>query len=273
MEFASAPLIRPATSDDLEAIVALTRARRNQLAVWEPWYWNPREGIDETHPMFLGWCIEHNPNCDVMVATENGIVVGCVFAQHRPDRTFLDDLCVIDERWPDIGSALIEASKGGNRLICAPTKDRMKHHWLESGPFTWASTFFSLRTPEAPPSHAKPEFLPLPDTLEQPPAHVFGLFDATTENGLRVSTADGYAIGSAPALPPPYDPGGPTTVIDRICGSNRRSVLEVALQEAARRGDVQVIVVVDRLDLELTGIVNDLGATQPVNLWLATLER
>jgi hypothetical protein len=247
MEFVSAPLIRPATSDDLEAIVALTRARRNQLAVWEPWYWSPRESIDEMHPMFLSWCIEHNPNCDVVVATENAIVVGCMFAHHRPDHTFLDDFCVFDERWPDIGSALIEASKSGKRLICAPTKDRMKHHWLE------------------------PEFLPLPDTLEQPPAHVFGLFDATTEHGLRVSTADGYAIGSAPALPPPYDPGGPTTVIDRICGSNRRSVLEVALQEAARRGDVQVIVVVDRLDLELTGIVNDLGATQPVNLWLATL--
>ena len=267
MEFASAPLIRPATSDDLEAIVALTRARGRQLARWEPWYWNPREGIEEMHPMFLGWCIEHNPNCNVLVATENEVVVGCIFAQHRPDHTFLDDFCVIDERWPDIGSALIEASKGENQLICAPTKDRRKHDWLESSPFTWASTFFSLRAPEAPPSHAKPEFLPLPEPLEQPPAHVFGVFDAHTENGLRVSTADGYAIGSAPALPPTYDPGGPTTVIDRIGGGNRRAVLQAALQEASRRSDVQVIVVADRTDLELIQIVNGLGATQPVNLW------
>ena len=103
--------------------------------------------------------------------------------------------------------------------------------------------------------------------MEQPSAHVFGVFDANTENGLRVSTADGYAIGSAPALSPTYNPGGPTTVIDRICGGNRRAVLGFALLEAARRGDVQVIVVVDRADQELTNIVNDMGATQPVNLW------
>jgi hypothetical protein len=259
--------MRPATAADLEAIVALTRARRNQLAVWEPWYWNPREGVDEMHPMFLGWCIEHNPNCDVTVAIENGIVVGCVFAQRRPDHTFLDDFCVAEERWTDIGSSLIEASKGGTQLICAPAKDRMNHTWLESSPFNWASTFFSLRTPAVPPSQAKTESLPLSNTLEQPSAHVFGVFDANTENGLRVSTVDGYAIGSAPVLPPTYNPGGPTTVIDRICGANRRAVLQAALQEAARRGDVHVIVVVDRSDQELTNIVNDMGATQPVNLW------
>jgi hypothetical protein len=267
MEFASAPLIRPAMSDDLAAIVPLTRARRKQLAAWEPWYWNPREGIDETHPMFLGWCIEHNPTCDVTVAIEHGVVVGCVFAQRRPDHTFLDDFCVADERWEDIASPLIETSTAVQHLICAPSKDSMKHQWLERSPFTWASTFFSLRTPAADPSHRTPEFLPLPKQLEQPPSHVFGVFDANTENGLRVSTADGYAIGSAPALPPPFDPGGPTTIIDRICGSNRRTVLDLALQEAARRSDVQVIVVVDRGDQELTNIVNDLGATRPVNLW------
>jgi hypothetical protein len=267
MKNAPAPLIRPATSNDLAGIVALTKARRRQLAVWEPWYWNPREGVDEMHPMFLGWCIEHNPNCHVSVAIEGGNIVGCLFAQHRLDHTFLDDFCVVEERWQDIGSALIDASIVANRLICAPMKDRAQHVWLGSTSFSGVSTFFSFRTPVVAPSRTSLEVVPLPEQLERPPAHVFGLFDAGTENGLRVSTVEGYAIGSAPILPPPYDPGGPTSVIDRVVGKNRRVVLEVALQEATRRGDVHVIVVVDHRDLELTEIVNDLGATQPVKLW------
>ena len=109
----------------------------------------------------------------------------------------------------------------------------------------------------------------LPTELGQPPAHVFGYFDSGTDNGLRVSTADGYAIGSAPAEPAAYDPGGPTTIIDRVCGPNRRNVVDVALQAASRRGDIHVIVVVDHTDDELTRILDEAGATQPVHLWRA----
>jgi hypothetical protein len=219
------------------------------------------------HPLFLRWCIEHNPNCDVSVATENEIVVGCVFAQRRPDHTFLDDFCVVDERWDDVGQALVEIADETEQLICAPSKDLAKHQWLESSPFTWSSTFFSLRTTGADTSSVAPGFLSLPEHLQRPPAHVFGVFNAQTENGLRVATADGYAIGSAPIVPPTHDPGGPTTVIDRICGDNRHAVLDLVLQQAKRRGDVHVIMVVDRSDDELTGIITELGATQPVHLW------
>jgi hypothetical protein len=228
---------------------------------------NPRTGIDETHPAYLGWCIEHNPNCDVEVATEDGLVVGCVFVNRRPDHAFLDDFCVADERWPDIGRALTETLIGAVRLICAPVADRAQHDWLQSSEFGWTSTFFSLRTPAPDPTHVAAEFVPLPNRLDDPPLHVFGSFDASTENGLRVSTTDGYAIGSVSAVPPAYDPGGPTTVIDRICGHNRPAVLVDALYAAANRGDVQVIVIVDHADHELTGIVKAAGATHPVNCW------
>ena len=270
-------LVRPAVSDDLAMIAALTLARRKQLALWEPLYWNPREGIDEMHPMYLGWCIDHNPNCDVSVATENGLVVGCIFVHRRPDHDFLDDFCVIDERWQDVGRALIEASTGVNRLICAPTKDNALHRWLQSSEFSWASSFFSLRTsdlhpvlhPDPDPLDADADSVTLPRELTRPPAHVFGRFDASTDGGLRVSTADGYAIGSAPTSPAAYNPGGPTTVIDRVWGTNRRNVVDAVLQAASRRGDIQVIVIVDHADGDLIEIVEQAGATQPVNLWRA----
>ncbi len=261
--------VRPAVGEDLAAITALTRARRNELALWEPWYWNPRNGIDETHPLYLGWCIDHNPNCDVLVATENGSVVGCVFINRRPDHDFLDDLCVVDERWEEVGQALIHPCPGVNRLVCAPAKDVAQHRWLQSNDLIWASTFFSVRTPDTPAAHTDGVYVPLPRALVQPPAHVFGIFDATTDNGLRVSTPDGYAIGSAPTLPAAYDPGGPTTVIDRVFGPNRRNVLHAALHAASRRGDIHVIVVVDHADHDLIEILNEAGATQPVNLWRA----
>lgn len=270
MNPAPAFLVRQATKDDLGGVTDLTRARRHQLALWEPWYWNPRDGIDETHPMYLRWCIEHNPNCDVLVATEHDLVVGCVFVSRRPDHAFLDDFCVVDDRWPAIGAALANASTGDQRLVCAPAKDNALHHWLQASEFRWASSFFSLNTRNAETSEMYAESVPLPSSLDQPPAHVFGSFDASTDNGLKISTADGYAIGSAPAVPAAYDPGGPTTVVDRVCGPNRRNVVQAVLHEASRRGDVQVIVVVDHADDDLKEILVAVGATQPVNLWCAS---
>ena len=262
--------LRPATRDDLEAITVLTRARRKALAAWEPWYWNPREGIDATHPMYLGWCISHNPNCDVVVAIDDGQVVGCVFIHRRADHEFLDDLCVVAHRWSDVGQALIGSQTAGVRLICAPRRDEAEARWLESTDYTNVSTFFSLRTPPPDPSHKAAELEEFPFQLADPPAHVFGTFDTETEGGLHVATSDGYAIGSAPMTPPAYDPGGPTTVIDRVVGRNRRAVIAEVLQAASRRHDVHAIFIVAHTDDELAEILTAAGATQPVRLWRAS---
>jgi hypothetical protein len=267
MNAASVVEVRTATADDLDPIVRLTQARRAAFARWEPLYWNPRAGIDDHHPFFLKWCIEQNPNCDVKVAVENDIVVGCLFAHHRPDHVFLDDLCVDEGRWLDVGTSLIQSSSGRNRRICAPAKDTSLHTWLQSSEFVCVSTFWALRTPSPSPTPQKLEYRPLPPVLVEPSAHTFGQFDAATEGGLRISTEDGYAIGSAPINPPPYDPGGPTTVVDRVSGPNRASVMATVLREAGNRGDAHVIVVVDQQDQELAEILLNAGATQPVNLW------
>jgi hypothetical protein len=264
--------VRPATTDDLPAITALTGARRRQLANWEPWYWNPRAGIDELHPLYLGWCLEHNDACEVVVAVDgiDDVMVGCVFAHRRPDHVFLDDFCVVEDRWTDVGATLAGATADGQGLMCVPARDRSQRDWLTaSDSFTWVSTFFSVRVEGLQSTPASAPSAPLPDVLASPPAHVFGLFGVDTENGLRVSTVDGYAVGSAPASPPAYDPGGPTTVIDRVVGPNRRGVVDEVLRAASDRGDVQVIFVVDRADQELAEIVGAVGATEPVHLWRA----
>jgi hypothetical protein len=270
MHVESSLSVRAAVPNDVQAIVALTHARRTQLAAWEPQYWNPRDGIDDMHPLFLGWNIEHNPHCDAIVAIENDVVVGCVFVQHHSDHAFLDDLCVANERWSDVGRLLSDRATGDSQLICAPAEDSAQHEWLQSSRFAWASSYFSLRPDTAQVSEDSTEFMPLPTELEPPPAHTFGNFDGTTDDGLRVSTAVGYAIGSAPLHASAYDPGGPTTIIDRVCGTNRRSVVSFAGHAAIRRCDAQLVIVVDRNDEELAAIVSELAASRPVNVWQAS---
>ncbi len=82
--------------------------------------------------------------------------------------------------------------------------------------------------------------------------------------------SEGYALGSAPALPHAYDPGGPTTVVDRVVGSNRAGVVQAVCRVARERGDAQVIFVVASGDGELEDILTTEGATKPVNLWAKT---
>jgi hypothetical protein len=278
-------VVRLATIDDLETIVGLTRRRRHVLAEWEDPYWRPRAGIDEQHPFFLQWCIEHNPRCIVFVAVENNIVVGCVFAVNQGQHTFLDDFCVDGERWSDVGNALLHevatTETTTNRLLlCAPTKDAKEHEWLTASKAVHSSTFFAIpvgaRHVAADNADTAAD-LALPSAIATPPQHVFGTFNEKTENGLNVSTVHGYAIGSPPVLPPPFDPGGPTTVVDRIIGTNRALVLEHILRAAAQRGDAQVIVIADNDDTELVGILRAKqaakGAADPVNLWVRKIDR
>jgi hypothetical protein len=264
-------VIRRATVDDLDPIVAMATARRTQLAVWEDVYWKPRDGINEHHPLYLRWCIEHNPRCEVFVATEGDSVVGCVFVVALEGQWFLDDFCVAEERWTDVGQQLIRAFDGAPKLICAPTKDRREDEWLQTSECTLVSSFYSLLVP-GDRSSAGTETIDVPEqaypaNIEPAPRHVFGPIDERTERGLRTSTADGYALGSASVLPHAYDPGGPTTVVDRVVGSNRAGVVDTLCREAAKRGDAQVIFVVANGDHELESILTMHGATKPVNLW------
>jgi hypothetical protein len=267
MTDAAGILVRNATVDDLDAVVSLTRSRRGQLAAWEDPYWRPRSGIDELHPIYLRWCIEENPSTDVVVATDGaGVdgVVGCLIVIRQEGQWFFDDFCVADNRWSDVGGALLRSRSEAPGLLCAPKKDEHQHEWLCSTALTLASTFHALA------AEAGPVSSPVPPAASVPvaPRHPFGPFGADTENGLYVSTVYGCAIGSPAAQPPAFDPGGPTTVVDRVGGSDRAKVVQAVVSAAAARGDARLIFVVDASDSELAGILTTAGATIPVNLWL-----
>ena len=79
---------------------------------------------------------------------------------------------------------------------------------------------------------------------------------------------DGYAVLS-PAIqaPPIYDPGGKPSVVDRVIGKNRQSLLMKALSFSCQRGDVGVILIVEAHDDELSAIADRLGARHPIDVF------
>jgi hypothetical protein len=261
--------LRPAGPADADAVVALTRARRRALADWEPGYWCPSAGADETHAAFLQWCIANPGIASPFVATHEDVAVGFVMIPTRPGRLFFDDLCIADgAEWPIVGPALLSAPIQGPGLLCAPTKDAALLAWLESQP-RWrpASHLFSIRVT---PSEALIPSENADVTVEVPeaPPHPFGpSIHPAVPGGLRLMGQNGYVIGGVSVVPPIYDPGGPTTVIDRIVGTDRGALLREALEVAGGRGDVQVIVVADVRDTELIGLAQSNGAATPVTNW------
>lgn len=76
----------------------------------------------------------------------------------------------------------------------------------------------------------------------------------------------GYAVGSASASPPIYDPGGPSCVVDTIRGGDRYELLLMAMQQAAARGDAQMIITCADHDDSLREAVVRAGFEPQVNL-------
>lgn len=66
---------RPATLNDLDAIVELTRQQRRRLADWCPVYFNPRAGADEAHGRWLEILVGSDTH-DTRVLIDRGTVVG-----------------------------------------------------------------------------------------------------------------------------------------------------------------------------------------------------
>ena len=194
--------------------------------------------------------------------------VGCVIVWPRP-RVFFDDLCLAHpSEWPSVGRALLDAPIYGPALLCAPTKDTLQQTWLHSQS-QWVAASYSLSialTPSTIPV-PHPEVI-VTGRLPVAPIHPFGeSIDPTKVGGLRIMSDHGMVIGDAPVEPPIFDPGGPTTVIDRIVGPNRGALVSEAIAAASARGDAQLIVVADVHDDELIELAEVAGATCPVVNW------
>jgi hypothetical protein len=192
--------VRPATVEDLEVIVRLTKRRRDQQAQWQPRY-------------------------------------------------------------------LIESFNDKPGLVCAPTNDLEMTEWFRSTGRAQLSAYRNvwLNTLVA---ESGPFDTTIPIDIGEAPRHSFeNAIDPTNPNALIVVTEQGFAFGTPPLLPPTYDPGRPTSVIDRIVGNNRKRTLHMALQACKAKGDAQSIVVCGPTDTELSKLLDEVGAEHPVNVW------
>jgi hypothetical protein len=264
--------VRDATLDDLDAIVILTRDRRDQLETWEPRYWKKREGTDVLHPHFLKYCLDHEAIRVVCTEDDHGVVIGCLIAHPATrGRVWVDDVCVPTGRWNDVGAAMMTTVVATPGFVCVPTNDREMVEWFSSVGRQRRSIYRNVWLDSItlnPPAYGDE----LPIDIGVAPEHSFeNQINPIREKSLVVSTDEGFAIGSTPLTPPAYDPGGTTTVIDRIVakrdGGDRSIILMAALAECHARGDVQAIVIHEPADTELSALLDAFDAGHPVDVW------
>jgi hypothetical protein len=264
--------VREATLDDLDAIVALTRDRRGQLAAWQPRYWKKRDGADGLHPHFMKFCLNHDAVRVMCTEDDGGVIASCLIAHPATrGRVFVDDVCVPAGRWTELGAALMATVDGTPGFVCIPTNDTEMVDWFSSAGRLRRSIYRSLWLDSitlTPPPYGDE----LPIDIGVAAEHSFeNQIDPIREKSLVVSTGHGFAIGSEPLTPPAYDPGGTTTVIDRIVtnhdGGDRGAILSAALAECRARGDVHAIVIHDPADTELAALLDSFRAGHPLDVW------
>ncbi len=261
--------VRPATHDDLDVIVALTKAMRRQLARWAPVYFNPTAEADQLHPVFLEFMVDSEDHVTQALVSDDGAMVG-FFAEHTlagEPRTWVDDLCITDEAlWSSAIRAIGEVATPP-WVTCVSSLDESRTAALTESGHSVVSSFWARTTHDV--VAAEPaEFDPIDFDAGNAAPHTFGgqAFRPDLPGALVVGSTAGYAIGSPPATPPIYDPGGPTAVIDQVNGPDRSKVLQMALAASAHRDDAQVIVVCSAEDAELSSIVGESGFDRVVDL-------
>ena len=253
---------------DLDVIVSLTRDRRRELAELEPEFFRPRSGADELHPLFLTYCLS-NRDTAAMIASDPTGDVGCAIVHSQRRHYWVDDFCVVNHRWDDVGDAIISAITNSPLVLCSPRRDHAQSTWLRSRNARRVSEYHSVRLVTGQKHVPTVGTDALLGQLGQAPTHTFlnGELDANAPDALVFKNEHGYVIGTPPSTPPIFDPGGPTTVIDRIVGSDRASLLRDAAAIAQERGDIQLVVVCADHDPELRSILSSAGSTVPVEVW------
>ena len=258
--------IRDAIEADLPEIVALTRRRRRELALFAPVYWRPRERADDMHAAFLGFLVKNSDHRCKVVLDAGQEVVGFYQVTPQAQHRWLDDLCVADEAlWPVVVPLLEPEERPW--VTCVPRADERLGEALRSSGIAPVSTYFSriLDGSLVEVRYEGPDSVP-------PPRHTFGgaTLSDSTEGALCVLLeAGGRAVGSPSVNPPTYDPGGPTCVVDQIEGPKRGKALGAALRAATARGDHQMIVVVGVDDAPLIATLEAAGFRPPVDLYCA----
>ncbi len=265
--------IRPATSDDLDTVISLTRAYRRQLADWSPVYFNPRSGADENHAAFLAFLVGSDQH-STSVLTKDDEVIGFFVLIDQGIHRWVDDLSLsVPQQWENAMQTLSsQVSPPWVTCVCSSDTDRL--HGLQASGLNRLSTYYSRMlnpgqiTAKNPGPKDTEASLPT-DYKPSGPRHTFGgsSFSPEAPDALViVDEVHGYVIGSPSAEPPIYDPGGPTCVIDQVVGSNRAQLIEQAASKAGQRGDAQIIVVCAEADQALESVLLHLGFKAEVHL-------
>ena len=261
--------LRPAHVGDIPDIIALTRATRQDMAEWSPRYFRPHPDADARHEAWLAYLVGA-AECDTRVLVDaDGGVVGFVNVIRQPKHWWADDLAVADSLFWNQSSSVIAAALDRPWVTCVPRGDVLRSSGLQANGLTIASTYWAvgLHTEEVPVSFSYCGDVAVMDDV---PRHTFGgrAFDPVAPGALVVADERGLVVGSPGMFPPLFDPGGSTTVIDRIEGADRASLLETAIQMAAARGDAQLIVVTASSDDELDVTLREHGFVPEVDVFL-----
>ena len=257
--------VRAATEGDLEAIVALTAAKRRRLAAWSPTWWHPAEGADELHRAWLGYLVRGDGPI-VRVLVDDGVVVGCVVSVPQGRQWFVDDVALAeDEPETPWGVELLRSIPERPALTCIPTLDLDGQVTAQQAGLEHASSYWIRATEPA----AVVDVGRVRPSAAQGPRHTFGgPFDPTDRTTLAIATAGGVVTGSPPIAPPPvYGTGGTVTIVDRAIGPDRPALLRAALAVAHGRGDVLVCVVCAADDGDLEEALTGCGFDRTVEVY------
>lgn len=260
-------MVRQATLDDLDAVVALSAAARRRLAAWAPGWWRPAARADEIHPRWLAHLIEA-PEPVVRVATNGGVVVGCAVSIPQAEQWFVDDVALVeDDRWGDEGRDLLEAVSERPALTCVPTAHLTRRATSLAAGLHHLSSYWVRATT----TRGMPPLPPITPgtTVPAAPPHTFGgKLDPSAPGALTGRDSEGGMFVGSPSIPAPpvYDPGGPVCVVDRVVG-HVVPLLDHALDASGARGDVLLCVVAGVGDRVLTNGLHELDFVRTVDVF------
>lgn len=259
--------VRLATEDDLDDVVSLTAANRKRLAEWSPTWRRPSAVADQVHPFWLQHLVQSDGPV-LRVLEEDGSVIACAASMPQSGQWFIDDIAIIDDnRWPDAGTALLNAIPERPALMCVPAPDHVRAEAAHTAGLSHVSSYW-IRPADT--GDFRPQPIPTSLDIPEPPPHTFGgRLDPYTHGALAFIDEDGgIVVGSTSVMAPPvYDPGGTVSVIDLIDGPDRASLLRAALAGAAQRGDILVNVVAATDDTQLHRLLDEAAFQRTVDVY------
>ena len=198
--------VRSLEADDLDWVLAITRARREALAPVAPRFWRASADAAAIHRAYLESLIADA--AVVGLRTDDGYLI----AQQQGALWVVDDMVVTPEAaWPTEGVSLLRAAqhrRGRLRFVVPAVEDSRLAAAREVG----------LQPVEA------------WWHRDLPPASIVSV--ATDDDGDRPVRA-GDAEGRLMTAPPIYDPGGPVLLVTHVGSPDGLALIE---REAAGRG-------------------------------------